>query len=145
MRSITRCAISLVLAISFVVGCTASVDCVLLNHSEASVTMVRQSGSGVDKIQINPGEKVVLNSWTSTNFYRIDGDRAWKYVPALVPESFVSIEGFGPWSRRVVVASLESDGRIYLLGGGANAGAIPAQPHGFPLNPSQQNMSEVPK
>ena len=120
-------------------GCTISLSCVLLNNTPSFLTIEQFDRTNrADKTStLAPGKTVRLKSWKYSKFKIISEQGAWSYKPEYVPGEFFHFTGWGPWTKRVFYAQIESNGIIYVLKDKPNGTVndFPTQPIGFPIKP----------
>ena len=119
-------------------ACTISESCDLFNNTGSDLTIVRvRHRQEEPQINLKAGASVSLQEWLFSE-YRVEmGGKVFRYAPKSPDVSFVVGQGFGPWTKRVFKAQIESSGHIFVL---RPTQSVPAaefveQPSGFPLLP----------
>jgi hypothetical protein len=137
-RASARACVSL-LFVACLSGCTVSEFCELHNGSGSDLTIVRvQAGREEPPIHVEAGASILLSDWLSWEYRVTTGGKMLRYVPESPGTQFVVNRGFGPWTKRLFVAQIDSAGYIFVLNPGQSLPATEfvVQPSLFPLTPA---------
>lgn len=106
-----------VLLASLPTGCTLPVACYLFNNGNALVVIERSRTDGmVQTIDIPIGRSAKLDNWPFWTYrVRMNGN-TMRLSPLVPDQSFIKVEGIGPWAERTFTGQLQPDGTVYVLG-----------------------------
>jgi hypothetical protein len=113
-------------------SCSMPVTVNLFNHSGIDQIVLIKDRS----IHIKAGESESIQSIEYSEF-RIESEKTkFRYTVENLPLSNVVWRGWGPFSKRMFYAQLESDGKIWATESVNLATKFSEQPEGFPVEPN---------
>ncbi len=118
-------------------SCTISVTVNLFNNTKNNLTVIFEE----EEINIIAGQSESLSG--SHGEFVISSEKGnFLYSIGYVHSSNISWEGWGPFSKRVFYAQLESDGKIWATNSEAKYPVIEFknQPDGFPIEPKIEKI-----
>lgn len=123
----------------FATACTVPTRVILFNGTSQDIDLLYRDMSG-DFTESNVKAKFMIEiaGLLSARFSIRTQSHNYEYIREVVPESFITHVGIGPFFKRVAKAQLENDWCIYLVDASTElpAESFPIQPPGYPLCPN---------
>ena len=124
----------LFLSLLLLSGCSIPVTVILFNNSLQPITVAIKDY----KLVVQASETKSFKGIENSNFTIQIGQDILRYEAPAISEASIIWKGWGPFSKRVIYAQLESDGKIWLVEPGMTFPLthFKEQPEGFPLEPN---------
>lgn len=124
-----------ILVISMVTGCTIPAEIELYNNSGVSITVEFDEKS----FKINPNKEALFGGEHGSKFSVNMDDKVLYYEMGRLALSNIEFVGWGPFTKRVFRAQIESNGFIWAVGSEQSypVSNFIEQPEGFPVEPKK--------
>lgn len=130
-----RIALTSIILLGQICSCSIPADVKLFNNS-GEVVIVR---SGDKLIRVEPSRVEKITAVFRRDFSIEIADAPYQYELEDWPGEYEYNTGWGPFTKRVLMLQINSDGRIWVVGKGDKR-PLPetmSQPNGFPLEPRE--------
>lgn len=128
-----RITLTSIFFLSLLCSCTIPTDVKLFNNSGESVIV----NSGDDSTSVAPNETGKITAVFRRVFKIEIGEASYQYELEDWPGEYEFTTGWGPFTKRILMLQINSDGRIWVAAKGEELPLLEStpQPHGFPINP----------
>ena len=123
-------------------GCTLPSKFEVFNNTGIEVRIIQVISKDQKSFDLAPNSSMTFESWDAygdAHFTVIAGDKQWHYKPEYISHHFGKLRRFSHWLFKV---QIEKDGSVFIL---EREKEFPqtnhiAQPEGYPLRPTDENV-----
>jgi len=123
-------------------SCTIPLTCKLYNNTTMPIQVIQRDNFGKEQekhFSLMPNESVDIDGWTSRVYVIKTESISWGYtLKSSRYSEYYEFVGFVPFTKRVIRAQVNEDGKIFLIKNGEDFPISDnvEQPEGYPLTPN---------